>query len=242
MKKHENVDIIPILQEEMESNTIAYMEDLKYDIGMFIDADKSSIDENKRLLWLSRKCGTVCLNECDVYIKESGAAVAWQYYAAQKGIDEKFIAYAVEIKEVKDGQIIGNLHEFDYKKHVKHVANNEFKTAGIEVEFQDGFQLCIPYHEFHKEWDNLTYDHGSVIYQKHFTQDEDKLLSVVKEARQKREADCTKQEKTKLTKRTAKPRIRQQLSDERQRIAAIRATSQIIREKQPRSNQNTMEV
>jgi hypothetical protein len=226
MKKHINCDILTILEEAVERNTKAYKGDLEYDKALLRMAAKEPDGENNRFLWLSRKNGTVCLLEREVYIKESGAHEIWQYYANKKHEDEKFIAYAVEVTGIANGRVVGNLHEFDYLMHVEAVKKTNFISAGIEVQFEDGTELNIPYKEFHRDWDNYNIEYGNVVHQKHLPDNEGELQAVMKQARSQRDKQC-RCSIAKVKPQNRKPSIRQQLAEEKQ-IAAIRATARVI--------------
>ena len=47
------------------------------DMEMFMEAARHPTEENTHLLWLSRRCGTECFRERDVYLKESQASHTW---------------------------------------------------------------------------------------------------------------------------------------------------------------------
>jgi len=219
MKKYLNHDILKVLKKAVDENTEAYKNDLNFDKALLRLAAIRPTGENDRFLWLSRQNGTVCLQEREVYIKESGAYDVWQYYANQKGENEKFIAYAIEITGLKDERVVGNLHEFDFLKHVEEVKKTDFRSQGIEVRFEDGTELNIPYKEFYREWDNLNFEHGKVEYHKHLPYNEKELQATLNAARAKREKEC----RTSVAK--AKPQeqklsIRDQLAAGKREIAA----------------------
>ena len=85
MRKYEDVDIIASLGAVMELNTEHYKSDFRYDMEMFMEAARHPTEENTHLLWLSRRCGTECFRERDVYLKESQASHTWAFHAAKLG-------------------------------------------------------------------------------------------------------------------------------------------------------------
>jgi hypothetical protein len=228
MKKYLNHDIASILKDVVERNTQAYKSDLEYDKALLRSAAKNPDGENNRFVWLSRKNGTACLLERETYIKESGAHDIWQFYAKNKGENETFVAYAVEVTGLKNDRAVGNLYEFDYLKNVEAVKKNSFISAGIEVSFEDGTELNIPYKEFHREWDNLNFEHGRIVYQRHLPENEYKLQAVMKEERNQRNKLCRNAIPKIRQPESQKPSIRQQLAAEKQ-IAALRATARVIK-------------
>jgi hypothetical protein len=81
MRKYENVDITATLGAVAAINTDHYRNDFKYDAMAFRKAAKRPDGENNFFLWLSRKCGTECLPEREVYLIESWAHDIWHYHA-----------------------------------------------------------------------------------------------------------------------------------------------------------------
>ena len=240
MNKYINCDIVSILKAVVERNTKAYKGDLDYDKAAFIRVAENPDGENNRFVWLSRRNGTVCLLERETYIKESGAHEIWQFYAKSKGESEKFVAYAAEVTGLENGRVIGNLHEFDYLKHVEAVKKTAFVSAGIEVQFEDGTELNLPYKEFHREWDNLNIEHGNIVYQRHLPENEDELQAVMKQSRVERSKQC-RNAIAKIKPQNPKPSIRQQLMAEKQ-IAALRATARVITSQNRETAQKTVEL
>lgn len=85
MRKYEDVDIIASLGAVMELNTEHYKSDFRYDMEMFMEAARHPTEENTHLLWLSRRCGTECFRERDVYLKESQASHTWTFHTTTGG-------------------------------------------------------------------------------------------------------------------------------------------------------------
>lgn len=190
LKKYENYDILSVLKKAVDRNTQAFHKDINFDAELLKRAAEKPTGTNDRFLWVSRKHGTIFLQEREVYIKDSSSHTVWQFYANNKGENDTFVAYAVEVTGIEDGKVIGNLHEFDYLEHVEAVKQTNFRSAGIDVRFEDGTELNIPYAEFYKDWDELNFEHGSVVYQKHIPNNEMELQAVLTEARTKRDKDC----------------------------------------------------
>lgn len=86
---------------------------------LFRSADCPCVDD-RRFLWLSYPCGTRCLREYDVFLKESIANATWKFYGEQLPGDP-ILAYFVETKKVQDAMLIGDVYELDYSTHFKHV-------------------------------------------------------------------------------------------------------------------------
>jgi hypothetical protein len=153
MRKYENADIAACLGAVLEINTENYKSDFKYDLEMFAEAARLPDGENNRLVWLSRRSGTECFHERDIYLIESQAHNSWTYYAgAMSGtMSDTVRAYAVEVNGMENGRIKGDLYELDYPAHVGHVRKNALHVTDVSVRYADGEELHMPY----KEWDGM---------------------------------------------------------------------------------------
>ena len=120
MNTFENVDLIDSLRRIMETNTVHYQSDFNFDEKKLRAAAISDNAEDKDLLFMSRRHGTYLFSEAEVFKKGSFAHETWEYYSDQS---DSIIAYAVKVKGMENGKVIGNLYELDYAEHVKHVEN-----------------------------------------------------------------------------------------------------------------------
>ncbi len=67
----------------------------------------SDRSEDKQLLWMSRPCGTYTLREREVYLKGKDENKVWRFY--QEQTNDPILAYAISLKEVRNGKIFGYL-------------------------------------------------------------------------------------------------------------------------------------
>lgn len=131
------VDIIGALREVMLRNTEGYQSDFEIDIETIRDAAESGDEEQKWLYWMSRKLGTYTFPERDVYFLGSITNSAWRYYREEA---ESVIAFLVEITEIRDGIVRGNLYEMDYLDSVNEVAKNGIDTAQFSAKYEKGIR------------------------------------------------------------------------------------------------------
>ena len=73
-------DIIPFLEGIVEENTRSYQSDLKLDERILQAAMLEVRQENRTFLWMSRPCGTRCLLEREVFLRETSAHITWTHY------------------------------------------------------------------------------------------------------------------------------------------------------------------
>jgi len=236
MRKYENVDIMALLGAAVEFNTHAYKEDLRFDAEVIKKAILNMDGESNRFLWLSRRNGTVCLKEKDVYINDTGANTAWLFYAKHKGEGETFLAFAIEVTGVKNDRLIGNVYEVDYLKHVAEVKQYTFESLGIDIIFEDGTRELMTETDFNKLWEYYNTRHGKAESITHLSDNEDKLAALLKVKREEREKQrpvainhqaalgATAVQNTQVPKKS----IREQLAEEKQWVASVRAITQVI--------------
>lgn len=82
--KFEGVDILDFLGQVVELHTQHYKEDFDVDKELIQKVALSGEPEERRLLWMSRPCGTYCLSEREVYLQESNENKVWMFYHEDK--------------------------------------------------------------------------------------------------------------------------------------------------------------
>lgn len=183
MKKYKNVDLIATLEAIMKTNTYHYQSDFEYDKEIIEKALQSSQPEDKILLWLPRPCGTYCLRERDVFLKDSLEHHMWTYYGEKHRAG--ILAYALKITDFKDKKIMGDLYELDYTKHYKLVLDKALPADTINLYFDKGTQSW-PANKPYKEPFNPKL--GKFISAEIQPNDPNALQFLLKEERLKRES------------------------------------------------------
>lgn len=142
MRNFLNCNIINVLNVFMRMNTEHYQTDFNYDKEIIADAANSSDPLDKTLLWLSRPNGTECFLERKVYIRDTCAHNSWKFYDEQTS--DNIIAFAVEIKGIEDGKIIGDIYQLDYHWQCKDVVKNALPAHSVILNYEDG-EKTLPY-------------------------------------------------------------------------------------------------
>lgn len=186
MKKHTEVDLYEALGKVVEENTAFYKDDFEIDKRIIQRAAESDEPDEKRLLWLSRKSGTQCLNEREAFIRDTRDFNTWQFYAQQA--DDHFVAFVVEPYFIQGKAAIGNLYELDFREHAAEMAKKAVRVSEKEITFEDGFITRTPFNIGWGAVSNLIEEHGKIVKQAAVPQDPDKLHDVLAEQRQKRYA------------------------------------------------------
>lgn len=139
MPKFMEIDLLDNLEKIMKKNTQSYQGDFSYDRKELEEvaakADTLPLRE-RTYLWMSRRCGTWCLKERRVYLKETAAYNIWTYYGDWRS--ERILAYAVEVTGLEDGKVIGNLYPLDYREHVEYVRKVSVPVEKVRVVYENG--------------------------------------------------------------------------------------------------------
>ena len=195
MRKYENVDIVAALGAVVELNTAHYKSDFKYDIEMFKEAAKNPDGENNRFLWLSRPSGTHCYHEREVYIKDTAANNYWSGFASVLGkepfqniiVNDRVLAFAVEVKGMENGRVKGDICEVDYRAHIKHLNKTALPLHTVTAVYKDGTTLTLPHKEHDAKRERLYHQHGQLQTLTPHPQDTAALRDILSHAQEQRE-------------------------------------------------------
>ena len=237
MRKYENVDIVAALGAVVELNTAHYKSDFKYDIDMFREAAKSPDSGNNHLVWLSRRCGTYCYPERDVYINDTAANSFWcgsatilgdiNSYMSSVIVSDRILAFAVDIKGVVNGRVKGDLYELDYGEHIRHIKKSALPKHTVTVKFEDGTKLTLPHAEYDGKRERLCYEHGKVTKYTANPEDTAALRGILKQAREQRNKDAQPAAFKVRVKNPEQPSIKQQLAEGKKQLDAERAAAPV---------------
>lgn len=143
MKKFIDCDVIAVLYEIMIRHTEHYQNDFDVDIEIITDAADSNKAGDKKLLWFSRSSGTTCVQERNVYIKDTYAHNTWVYYG--DNTCDPIKAYAVEISGAENGKVIGDLYELDYLQHFRQIKAKALPIHAMQLTYKNGEEKVVTY-------------------------------------------------------------------------------------------------
>ena len=83
--------------------------------------------------------------EWEVYLEGSHANKVWRFYHEQT--KDPILAYALSVKDVKDGKVTGTIYPLDYGTHVERVKSLTCPIEKVAVAFEDGTNFTLPYQE-----------------------------------------------------------------------------------------------
>ena len=138
-------DILAFLEKVVQRNTIAYAEDFDADKEILWNSAQESSLEHRSFLWMSRPCGTWCLPEREVFLRDSRAYKTWTFYADQpKGIK----AYRVVVDGIRDGRLAGKIVPVNYTKQVQRVVKSALPIAKVQYRDRDDYFCESSYSTF----------------------------------------------------------------------------------------------
>ena len=163
--KFEDVDILDVLNQIVELNTHHYKDDFDLDKELIPKLAVSGNPEDRRLLWMSRPCGTYTLREREVYLQESYENNVWRFYHEQT--KDKVLAYALVLKDLQDGKVTGDIYPLDYAAPVELVKLLTCAISKPTAAFGDAALVSVPYGNHKPLINGLASIHGktkSVFY------------------------------------------------------------------------------
>ena len=182
--KFEGVDILDFLGQVVELHTQHYKDDFDIDKKLIPKLALSGEPENRRPLWMSRPCSTYTLREREVYLEGSYANHVWRFY--HERTKDPVLAYAISIKDVRDGKVIGNIYPLDYAKHVEWMKSLTCPIEKVSVVFEDGTNIIIPYQNRRRLINELMPMHGNPKSMTDLPENEQELAMILKRERFKR--------------------------------------------------------
>lgn len=164
--KFEDMDILDSLGKIVELNTRHYKDDFDLDKELIPKLAVSGNPEDRRLLWMSRPCGTYTLRERETYLEGSYENNVWKFYHEQT--KDTVLAYALVLKGVLDGKVAGEIYPLDYATHVEQVKGLTCPIVKVKATFQDGEAFTLPYGNHRMLINGIAREHGkakSILYE-----------------------------------------------------------------------------
>jgi hypothetical protein len=129
------------------------------------------------------------LREREVYLEGSHENKVWRFY--QEQTNDPVLAYAISLKEVRDGKIFGDLYPLNYREHVERMKKLTCPIGNVAVAFEDGNVITIPYQERRQFMNRLMPEHGAPKTMTYLPENEPELMIILKRERLKRSYHAT---------------------------------------------------
>ena len=160
----------------MQSNTILYQEDFQFDVKTLTKVSLAQDKEDRSFLWMSRPCGTWCLNGHNVFIRDSTEYTTWTYYEYEA---DKIKAYRVTVTGQENGRPVGNISPVDYKSHVLYVQKHVVPAESVTLTFESGQTVTFPYEQVKNRFGPIKDRYGTIIKFRYAAQNEHALEAVI---------------------------------------------------------------
>lgn len=129
------IDVLDFLSRVVQSNTEFYQSDFNYDIAALQNATREHGIADRSFCWMSRRSGTWCLKEREIFLRDTSAFSTWTYYeTTTAGIQ----AYRIAVTGCREGTVIGDIFPLNYTDHVRRVKQNALSIQFITASFEDG--------------------------------------------------------------------------------------------------------
>lgn len=185
MKKYLNVDLIAELSKLVAAHVRHYKEDFDLDQKTLAKVAKSNLPEDKTLIWFCRECGTHCLRESQVFIRDTREHTTLRFYAEQSG--EEITARIIVPKSVKGKKVMGDMYEVNFRNLALKVAQDSISPAMTRMAFADGFEQEVPFHKSLRQAEVLVQEHGKIVSLHVIPVDKEALADLLDQQRQRRE-------------------------------------------------------
>ncbi len=152
-----DLDIVKSLQEIAEKNTVFHKADFLIDKQILKKVAESTSLDDKNYIWISREKGTHCFNERNSFIADTPEYNKFMFYKNQD-----VLAYSVEIKEMQDNVIKGNIYEIDYLSQCLFRQKNCSLLENITVTFENGNKQVFSSEEYFQNVEQLQQKYGQI--------------------------------------------------------------------------------
>lgn len=152
-----DVDIVKSLQEIAEKNTVFHKADFLIDKQILKKAAESTSLDDKSYICISKEKGTHCFNERNSFIIDTPEYNKFMFYKNQD-----VLAYSVEIKEMQDNVIKGNIYEIDYLSQCLFRQENCSLLESVTVTFENGNKQVFSSEEYFQNVEQLQQKYGQI--------------------------------------------------------------------------------
>ena len=137
-----SVDILSFMNEVVQKHTKYYQSDFEIDKEILLEAAEKQKQQYKTFLWLCRECGTWCLQERDIFLKDTREYNTCRFYKEQT--TEPILAFIIEVISATTNSVIGNIYVIDYAEYYHHVLTVSLPTKSILFQYEHGCRIREP--------------------------------------------------------------------------------------------------
>ena len=140
--KFSNIDLFSFMSEVVQRHMKYYQSDFEIDKEILLEAAEKQEQQDKTFLWLCREYGTWCLQERNVFLKDTREYNTLRFYKEQT--TEPILAFLVEVISAAATSVIGNVYAVDYAEYYHRVLTVSLPTESIVFQYEHGFRIREP--------------------------------------------------------------------------------------------------
>lgn len=171
-----NTDILDFLENVVRTNTHSYQEDFQFDVQKLTKAALARYTEDRTFYWMSRPCGTWCLNERDIFIRDTFDHHAWTTYENEA---DKIKAFCVAVTGLDQGKPLGTIYPIDYKTQVPRIKKIALPAEAVILTLSEGQTVSIPCDRVTGGLGQLRKQYGTIEHFRYTVRDEHELQALI---------------------------------------------------------------
>ena len=137
--KFSNVDVLSFMSEVVQKHTKYYQSDFEIDKEILFESADKQEQQDKTFVWLCRTHGTWCLQERNVFLKDTREYNTFRFYKEQT--KEPILTFIVEVIRITAASLIGNIYVVDYEEYYNHVCTISLATKAILFQYERGCRI-----------------------------------------------------------------------------------------------------
>lgn len=134
--KFSNVDILVFMGDVVQKHTKHYQSDFEIDKEILHRAAEKQEQQDKTFIWLCRTAGTWCLQERNVFLKDTREFNTFTFYAEQTS--DSVLAFVIEVINAAVDSVRGNVYLLDYKSYYSHVRSVSLNVETVVMQYEHG--------------------------------------------------------------------------------------------------------
>lgn len=181
-------DVVAYLEKIMRGNTKSYQSDFEYDKETLYEAARKPSPKDRTFYWMSRPCGTWCVLEREVFLRDTEANTIWRNFQRDSAGILTFRVCITGIDE-SNGKLIGEVFQFRYEQQVERVEALALPIKRVIGTYTDGTSFDLPDGKFNMQ---ALMKHGGIAEKRFEPEDETELENLIEKEHHNQDKSLTK--------------------------------------------------
>ena len=175
------IDILGFMGRVVQRHMRHYQSDFQVDEMTLQRVAGCKEQQDVTFIWMCRTLGTWLLPERDVLLRGTSENNIFAFYVEQT--DDPVLVFAIKVRGIKSGRIIGDIHALDYPAYYGHVCAVAVRAETVLLQYERGIRIKMADDTITSHPDADFGRYLSIRYQPHQQEDLDRLLQRVWEDR-----------------------------------------------------------